>query len=220
MLISAANIEREQLLKIAEEYRHKGYEVTFHPDSEDLPDFLKNYRPALLVRRQDESLVVEVKSRSSVNSSSTQYLSNLAQVIEQHPGWRFELVMINPEDVAYSIKAKASLQKNEIKSGLKAADRLSHKYLEASVLYLWSLTEATLRLVVEQEGLSLPKFNPPYLIKKLATEGIISQSDYQLLMDVLSLRNATAHGFKTTPIEQDYIEKLIKITERLLEEID
>lgn len=210
------SIQRKRLLKLAEEYRNKGYEILLHPKSEDLPDFLKNYSPDLIVRRQDEAVVVEVKSRSWLNSSSTQYLKNLAQTIEQRPGWRFELVMINPDDTIYFIKAESSLQEDEIKSGLQIARQLLKRHPESASLYLWSLTEATLRLVAEKEGLSLRKFDPLHLIKQLATEGIISQSDYQLLMNWLSLRNAIAHGFKTTPITQDSIYELVEMTENLL----
>lgn len=209
-------IQRKRLLKLAEEYRNKGYEILLHPKSEDLPDFLKNYSPALIVRRQDEGVVVEVKSRSSLNLSSTQYLKNLAQTIEQRPGWRFELVMTNPEDTIYSIKAEGSLQEDEIKSGLQIARQLIERHPESAILYLWSLTEATLRLIAEKESLSLRNFDPLHLIKQLATEGIISQSGYQLLMNWLSLRNAIAHGFKTTPITQDSIYELVEMSEDLL----
>ena len=38
-----ANIERERLIKLAEEYRDLGYEISIHPNSEDLPDLIKNY---------------------------------------------------------------------------------------------------------------------------------------------------------------------------------
>ena len=210
------NIERERLLKLAEEYRAQGYEISIHPNPEDLPDFLRNYSPDMIARREDETVVIEVKSRSSLNSSSAQYLPNLAQVIEQHPGWRFELVMTNPEDVTYSLKAESSLQANEIKSRLKIARQLLEQHPESAILYSWSLVEATLRLVAEEEGLSLRRFDPLYLVKQLAIEGIISQSEYQLLMNSLSLCNAIAHGFKTTPIKQDSVNRLIKIAEQLL----
>ncbi|MEH2464182.1 hypothetical protein [Nostoc sp.] len=43
-----ANLERERLLKLAEEHREKGYEVFFHPNPEDLPDFLNYYRPDMI----------------------------------------------------------------------------------------------------------------------------------------------------------------------------
>ncbi|MEH2352042.1 hypothetical protein [Nostoc sp.] len=211
-----ANLERERLLKLAEEYREKGYEVFFHPNPEDLPDFLNHYRPDMIVRRGDENVVIAVKSRSSLNSSSNQYLGNLAQAVEKHPGWRFELVMTNPEDTTYSLKAEASLQQDEIESQLQVARQLTTQHPESAILYSWSLVEATLRLIAQKEELSLKKFDPRYLVNKLVTEGVISKSEYQLLMNALPLRNSIAHGFKTTQITQNYVYELIELTEQLL----
>ncbi len=216
MATPTANIERERLLKLAEEYRGKGYEVSFHPNSDDLPDFLRNYRPDMIARRGDEAVVIEVKSRSSLNSSSTQFLHNLAQAVEQHSGWRFELVMTNPEETIYSPKAEGSLQESEITSRLQIARQLSAEYPESAILYSWSLVEATLRLVAEKEGLGLRRFDSLYLVKQLATEGVISKSEYQLLTNAIALRNAVAHGFKTAQITQTSVHELIEMAEQLL----
>ena len=210
-----ANLERERLLKLAEEYREKGYEVFFHPNPEDLPDFLNHYRPDMIVRRGEENVVIEVKSRSSLNSSSNQYLGNLAQAVERHPGWRFELVMTNPEDTTYSPKAETSLQEHEIESQLQVARQLTTQHPESAILYSWSLLEATLRLIAQKEELSLERFDSHYLVKQLATEGVISKSEYQLLMNALPLRNSIAHGFKTTQITQNSVYELIELTEQL-----
>ncbi|MCC5657032.1 hypothetical protein LC608_08530 [Nostoc sp. XA010] len=211
-----ANLERERLLKLAEEYREKGYEVFFHPNPEDLPDFLNHYRPDMIVRRGEENVVIEVKSRSSLNSSSNQDLRNLAQAVEKHPAWRFELVMTNPEDIMYSLKAEGSLQEHEIESQLQVARQLITQHPESAILYSWSLVEATLRLIAQKEELSLQKFDPLYLVKQLAIEGVISKSEYQLLMNSLLLRNSIAHGFKTTQITQNSVYELIELTEQLL----
>ncbi|MBN3960291.1 hypothetical protein [Nostoc sp. NMS8] len=211
-----ANLERERLLKLAEEYREKGYEVFFHPNLEELPDFLNKYRPDMIVRRGEENVVIEVKSRSSLNSSSNQDLRNLAQAVEKHPGWRFELVMTNPEDIMYSLKAEGSLQEHEIESQLQVARQLITQHPESAILYSWSLVEATLRLIAQKEELSLQRFDPLYLVKQLAIEGVISKSQYQLLMNSLLLRNSIAHGFKTTQITQNSVYELIELTEQLL----
>ena len=216
MATPTANLERDRLLQLAEEYRNKGYEISFHPTPEDLPDFLKNYRPDMIVRRRDEAVIIEVKSRRSLNSSSRQYLQNLAQSVEQHPGWRFELVMTNPEDAAYSPKAEGSLQKPEIETSLQVARQLATQHPESAILYSWSLVEATLRLVAEHEELSLQRLDSLYLVKQLVTEGVISRPEYQLLMDGLSLRNAIAHGFKVTQITQESVFELIDVSEQLL----
>ncbi len=107
-----------------------------------------------------------------------------------------------------------------ISLGITVASQLLRQHPESAILYSWSLVEATLRLVAEKEGLSLRRFDPLYLVKQLAIEGVISQSEYQRLMDSLSLRNAVAHGFRTTPITQDSVDKLIKMTEQLLETLN
>ena len=220
MATPTANIERERLLKLAEEYRERGYEVSFHPNLEDLPDFLKSYRPDMIVRLGKESVVIVVKSRSSLNSSSTQYLRNLAQAVAENPGWRFELVMTNPEDAVYFPKAEGSLQEHEIEARLQVAKQLvAQHHLESAMLYSWSLVEATLRIVAEKEELSLTRLQPLFLVKQLATEGVISQSEYQLLMNALSLRNAIAHGFKTTQLTQNSVCELIEIAEQLLKSL-
>ncbi|MGB3517293.1 MAG: hypothetical protein WBA43_12620 [Elainellaceae cyanobacterium] len=216
MATPTANLERERLLQLAEEYRDKGYEISFHPNPEDLPDFLRNYRPDMIVRRGDEAVIIEVKSRRSLNSSSRQYLQNLAQSVEQHPGWRFELVMTNPEDVVYSSRAESSLQQSEIETRLQVARQLATQHPESAILYSWSLVEATLRLVAEHEGMSLQRLDSLYLVKQLVTEGVISRPEYQLLMDALSLRNAIAHGFKATQITQESVYQLIDVAEQLL----
>jgi hypothetical protein len=216
MTTPTANIERDRLLQLAEEYRNKGYDISFHPNPEDLPDFLKNYRPDMIVRRENEAVIIEVKSRRSLNSSSKQYLQNLAQSVEQHPGWRFELVMTNPEDAAYSPKAESSLQQSEIETRLQVARQLAAQHPESAILYSWSLVEATLRLVAEHEALSLQRLDSLYLVKQLVTEGVISRPEYQLLMDALSSRNAIAHGFKATQITPGSVNELIDVAEQLL----
>ncbi|MEG5140284.1 MULTISPECIES: hypothetical protein [unclassified Microcoleus] len=216
---ATANIERERLLKLAEEYREKGYEISFHPNSEDLPDFLKSYRPDLIVRRGEESVVIVVKSRASLNSPSSTYLRNLAQAVAENPGWRFELVMTNSEDAVEVPKAEDSFQEHEIELGLQVAKQLVTQHLESAMLYSWSLVEATLRIVAQKEELSLQRLYPLYLVKQLTVEGVISKSEYQLLMNALSLRNAIAHGFKTTQLTQKSVCELIELAEKLLKDL-
>lgn len=212
------NIERERLLKLAQEYQEKGYEVSLHPNFDELPEFLRayRYRPDMIVRRGEESVIIEVKSRSSLNISSEQ-LRTYAKAIEKMPGWRLEFVMINPEEETYSSNVERSLKQNEIESQLQTINQLSSQHLESAFLFCWSLVEATLRLVTEQEFGILQRVDPLYLIKQLATEGVISRTDYKLLMNALSLRNAIAHGFKTTQLSQNAMAELIKITEQLLQ---
>ena len=220
MATPTINLEREKVMQLAAEYRKEGYEVFFHPSPDDLPDFLKGYRPDLVLKRGNESVIVEVRSRFSLNSPSTQYLRYLAQVVEEHPDWRFELVMTNSEDIIDSPNIEGSLQQSEIETRLRAARQLVSQYPESAILYSWSLVEATLRLVADHEGLNLQRFEPLYLMKQLVTEGLISRSQYQLLKNAYSLRSNIAHGFKITQLSQESVYELIDITEHLLETLN
>ncbi|MEG3436274.1 hypothetical protein V0288_04010 [Pannus brasiliensis CCIBt3594] len=205
----------EQLLKVANDYKAKGFEVIFQPQTEDLPDFMKNYRPDLLARRGEESVIVEVKSRSSLDSATAQYLSSLSREIKKHPGWTFQLVMINPEKIDNNSEAVYSWKLAEIEKKFANARQLI-QYPEAAILYLWSLIEALLRLLAEKEEVSIREVNPSYLIKKLTVEGVIDRNEYQMLTNAFSLRNALAHGFTPLNLPSNSVEEFIKLTEQLL----
>ena len=211
-------LERSRLLALVTEYRQKGYEVLLSPKPEELPDFLRSYRPDMIVSRGEEKVVIEVKSRPSI--ASAQYLQGLAQAVEEHPGWRVELVMTNPEDALYSAKVEGSLQEHEIKSQLQVARELTVHHPESAILYAWSLAEATLRLLANKEGLDLQRPEPLRLLKQLATEGVISKAEYQSLMNAFALRNAIAHGFKTTHLTPNVVLNLIEVTEQLLNSLN
>jgi hypothetical protein len=129
-------------------------------------------------------------------------------------------VVANSEETAYLHKAKESLQVPEIISGLQFARQLLAQHTESALLYAWSLAEATLRLVADREGLPLKRIDELYLVGQLATEGAISSSVYRLLTDALSLRNAIAHGFKTTQSVQSTVQDVIILTEQLLHGYD
>jgi hypothetical protein len=197
MATPTVNLEREKVLQLAAEYRKEGYEVFFHPSSDDLPDFLKGYRPDLVLKRGNESVIVEVRSRFSLNSPSTQYLRYLAQVVEEHSDWRFELVMTNSEDIIDSPNIEGSLQQSEIETRLQAARQLVSQYPESAILYSWSLVEATLRLVA-------PDFD------------IIKYSKEYINFDkILKDKNRLVDEFskeinKKTTVEQQWVMLIIK----------
>lgn len=219
MVATTKESERAYLLRLVEEYRGKGYEVVFQPDRDILPDFLKSYRPDMLALGSNESVVVEVKARPIAKNDS-EYLKSLSQIVEAHPGWRFELVVLASEEEDYE-PAKPShfqgeLRVQDIASGLTSAKRLALIQPESALLYAWSLVEAILRLLAKSEEIGLRTFDALYLIKTLVTEGVISRADYQLLTNILPLRNATAHGFKVDELNSNTVGELIDLAEQLL----
>ena len=212
--------EDRLVLRVAEEYRQKGYEVVLHPGSSFLPDFLRGYRPDLLARQGDESVIVEVKASSA--SSRRDLFQELARAVEGHPGWRFELVVANvppiPEPEA-PIGERPSLTRSDAARVIAdAEDLVGSGRPEAALLWAWSAAEATLRLLAGTEGVSPRGHDSAYLLKQLALEGEVPREDYEVLMRSFRARNAVAHGFR--PEEglelENLVRKLLRATARLI----
>jgi hypothetical protein len=216
--MTAMDLEKQRIQEIAQEYQAKRYDVTVQPEPSQLPDFLTDYRPDILARREEETVVIEIKSRISLAKS--QYLPRLAQAIEERSGWRFELVVINPKDNALSLEDARSLEEGDIAHTIKEIKEiLKPHHPEAALLLAWSTTESTLRLLANKEEIPLQRRDPPYLLKQLAIYAAISRDEYNTFMRAMRLRNAIAHGFKATGFQPVFVKELAEMTYQLLQSI-
>jgi hypothetical protein len=207
--------ERQRARAIAEEYRSRGYEVIEEPSPAQLPDFLSGYRPALLVRKGDEVIVVEVKSRSSLAKDAQ--IRDLAQLLQTKPHWNFELVVVGETERINAPEGARPFERADILRGIDAAERLLESgFSEAALLLAWSTAEATVRLLIEEEGIVLDHLNPPYILKQAVMNGVIARDDYNFLTNVIKYRNALVHGFKTLDFDPALVSELISMTKRLL----
>ena len=113
LISNATNAEYLLALKTAQEYRSKGYGVS----TGVLLDFFPNFQADLVVRKGDESKVIEVRSRSSL--AADRRISELANIIDSKPGWTFELILVSePESRdapagARSFESESILQRIE-----------------------------------------------------------------------------------------------------------
>ena len=78
------DLVRQRVQTLAEEYGGQGYEVIVEPSQAQLPPFLAGYSPDLLLRKSDESMVVEVKARKSLGKDSQ--ARELAGLLRNRPG--------------------------------------------------------------------------------------------------------------------------------------
>ena len=90
-----AQTQAEALQSVASRYKRNGYEVFLQPSGRALPKPLSRFRPDLVARGPHETVVVEVKSRSDLVKKP--HLAQLARTVDRIPGWRFEMVVVNPE---------------------------------------------------------------------------------------------------------------------------
>ncbi len=206
--------EKQRAHAIAEEYRSRGYAVIENPSSEQLPDFLSVYRPNLLARKGDEAIVVEVKSRTSLTKDPQ--IRDLARLLHNKPNWNFELVVVGEDTPFGSLEEARPFKKEDILQGIETTEKLIESgFIEVALMSAWSTAEATVRLLIEAEGLSLDRFDPPYILMQAVTNGVISREDYNFLTKVMKHRNALAHGFKTVDFDPALVKELINTIKRL-----
>jgi hypothetical protein len=208
--------ERRRARALAEEYRSRGYGVIEEPSPAQLPDFLSGYRPDLLVRKGDEAIVVEVKPRSSLARDAQ--IRDLAQLLQTKPHWNFELVVVGEGERISAPEGARPFERDDILRGIEAAERLlAPGFSEAALLLAWSTSEATVRLLIEAEGIVLDHLNPPYILKQAVMNGVIARDEYNFLTNVIKYRNALVHGFKTIDFDPALVSELISRTKRLLQ---
>lgn len=212
--MTSANIPSEEspIYDIAEEYKQRGYRVSVLPPTSQLPKFLNKFRPDIIAESSNESVVIEVKSSNKVRGAD--YWKELSSVVQQHPGWRLELIVNNTP----KSRRPETLNKTLIKERLQEGQDLSKKeMLAASLLITWSAVEAAMRLASKNHEIDLPDLRPATVISRLYSDGLLERSEYDFLLESMRIRNAAAHGFYEGRVKQSFLKRLQQIASRLLE---
>lgn len=208
--------ERDRIQGLIKEYQSQGYNVVVEPLPHELPDFLVGYRPDLIVTRGGETTIVEVKSRWSLATEAQ--ARELARLVENKPGWNFELVVVSDEPVVPPVGSVA-FDRTDVQRTLKEARSLvDNGFIGPALLSGWATLEATLRLLMNAEGVEPRRLASTHLLKQAVEEGIISRDDYRALSDSMARRNALAHGFHNESVSPTLISRLLDLVQRLLNE--
>lgn len=199
-------LHEDLLLRVAERYKQREFEVITEPLSDDLPFDLGTYRPDLLVKKPDGTgFIIEVKT--SVSRVSVERYREIAEIVAEHKGWRFLLVtgdddMFNEQGVKEQL-----LSLEEIVERKEKSDHLvAIGEMEAAFLSLWSIVEALMRKQAEQALIPIERFPPISLIKHLFSQGELSIEQFDRAMSLVEVRNRLAHGFQTEELGKSVIE--------------
>jgi hypothetical protein len=205
--------ERQRLISIASEYEDQGYKVKLQPSPDELPDFLSAFEPDLIATGKGETVVVEVKTREELRNE--QSVAALETALRNRPGWRFELIIDGPPT-----QHRKTLDVIQIRASLDEADELQrNRHLAAALLLLWSATEGALRLLAGRENIELESLAPGYVLTRLYTLGLLGREQYQILDEIMRLRNQAAHGFEVSVTPQD-LTRISAVLRELLSEVE
>jgi REase_AHJR-like len=201
----------KRLQEVAEDYRQRGYRVIILPSGSQLPDFLRAYRPDLVAESPDESVVIEIGPRE--NGSDERDWAELAVLVQQHPGWRLDLII----DRERGKLTPAVIDRQEIEARLQAGLQLTEAgMLEAALLITWSASEAAMRLVCKKQKVDLPDARPATMVGRLYSDGLVDRDEYDLLMSYMHKRNTVAHGLRQSDVDAEMIKRLHDLTMSLL----
>ena len=213
----STNHRKVAIEDIANTYKDEGYRIKLNPTSGDLPPSLKRYRPDLIVTKDREKVIVEVKTRSEIIGSRE--FKNLAKAIESQPGWRLDLALVKPEKVSNSELLRASIGYETIMERLATARKLAAQgNVEASLLTAWSAGEVVLRKVAQVQDIRIKPFQSASAIQGLYSFGVIGWRDYEFLRKNYEARSQIAHGLRSRRLTEQTADRLIKLIEKLLDE--
>ncbi len=205
MIDEASNIEYLRARETATEYRKRGYDVALEAPLDFLPGFYAD----LVVRKDDEVKVIEIKSRSSLAADPR--IKELARAVEARPGWSFELLLVpEPEKLDAPEGARSFDRGNVLERVAEAERALASGMSEAALVLAWSACEAAARVLVSEEEKSNRNISAPgYFLDRAVFLGIISREEYRDLVNVRRYRNAIVHGFSHGDLGDELVTSLI-----------
>ena len=204
---NATPLEKQLARNTADEYRAKGYDVSF-----DAPlDFLPGRSADLLARKDDEVRVIAVRTRASLAVSPE--IDELARMIDSKPGWSFGLLLVAEPERLDSPEGAQSFERERILERIEEAEAvLKEGHAESAFLLAWSACEAAVRLLMADEGVSSEGITTASHTFAQATYlGLISRDEYFNLARLQKHRNAIVHGYSHEGFGDEAVQQVIDI---------
>lgn len=226
--MTETNTQREikRIKDLAREYKKKGFDVTVSPQGNAIPAFIRelNFQPDLIAKSQEETYVIEVSSRDSVER--LRELSSIADAIEKKRGWRFVLVMTNPRVSSVASIGPPIPELNDLQTSYNKLSKLmmissnyGNDFDQAILLLAWSIVEGALRMYNYSGKSKSPIRSPKSVVRDAVMIGFITQSEGEFLDYIADIRNRVAHGALDTKIRCASLKKLVKLSESLVSEV-
>ena len=211
-----ARREIEQKNQVAREYMDKGYEVQRDVEL----DFVPGFRADMLARKDGETLVVEVKTASSLSRESRKRtrMDEMLESVDLKDGWSTMLHLVPERERLRSPEGSEPFGWEDIAPRFADARRaLAAGLPDAALLLAWSAAESAVRLALVDEGIVIKRVTTSgYIIGSAVVECAITLRDADLLDDVVKYRNAIIHGFRVEAFDAErMIEGLSAIAGRL-----
>lgn len=211
-----AVMERRLEEQVAQQLIAEGYDVVVEPGADLLPSDIARFRPDILARRGDEVVVVEVKARGAGTAGGDE-VEALARAVGSHPNWRFELVVLSPDEPA--LDAEPTWSRDQIVSRVgEARSLLRSGHVEAALLILWAACEAAGRWLARTENLEVQRWDASFLFRQLVHGGLLDGPDLDAIDEARRVRNRLVHGLNVDADLATLTGRLAGVVDRMLAE--
>jgi len=212
----------KELEKIGKQYQDEGYNVILHPGADQLPAFAAAFGAEILAIRGDEKVLVQVKwDRATLQADPN--IPRWAEIIDANPGWKYDLVVLFPDNPMERIARLAGEPSIEqIIQMLDEAERVQQtRALRAGFVLAWAGVEAVMRRMAQRAGLQGKRGSQPLLlVRELYSTGYISPEDFAFLEQTRQLRTTIVHGLAPPVLDQNLVQLTIDLARRMLAECE
>jgi uncharacterized protein YutE (UPF0331/DUF86 family) len=198
-------MEHESLATIAQQYREEGYDVVVEPREAEIPAFIAGFKPDIIVTGGADRIIVEVK-KNRTDLSNDPDVSRLAEVVNAEPGWRLDVVVLEPETMLEkSAKEAFEPSDTELAQILRAAEDLADQgYASYAYVVAWGGLEAAMRRI--QKGAELyGKSTPTELMRTLYGNGFLNKEQFDRLKETYIIRSQVVHGLVPTRVDPSQV---------------
>ena len=210
----------EQLNRVADGYKARGYAVVVRPGPADLPDFAKDFEVEVLATRPDGNVLASVK-KSQSQFQADPNLATYAEITNQQPGWRLDLFVMEPNNkpTAQMRDAKEPSEEDLLRQLGDVERMFDAGFAAQSVVAAWAALESAMRRRLRAEGEEADwGTSARTMLNELFSAGVLDDSDFRDLEALFQLRSTVVHGFEPPVIENTSLQFLVETARRFLAE--
>lgn len=195
---------RQVLEQLLPQLQAEGYTVYLEPSRQLLPAFMEGYTPDAIALRGDKNLAIEVIVEGPSSKAKEERLHNR---FDGRKDWELRVFYVRPAIRRDELPAMGN---DAIDSSIASLEGLiSSGLLPAASLIAWATFEALSRALIP-EKFTQPQ-TPARLIEVLATDGVVTPSEADLLRKLANARNRLIHGTLNESIDSADLNKFVAI---------
>lgn len=187
----------------------EGYEVYLHPNKLLIPTFLGDFSPDAIALRKDKNLVIEVSGGSPQAAQKLQELSALVQVQD---GWELRVVSVNPANELDLLQVQDA---DTIRARIAEVKKIAGAgHPESALLVAWATFEAVARAMRTKQFERAQ--TPGRIVQALASEGLLTPTEADLLRALAQKRNKFIHGELQVRVSAAELKKFSAVLESMV----